>query len=90
MPKSFFQLQKLQTIVLRDNKLKEIGFEFQNFKSINTLELSKNKISNIDSTFWKNENLQFLYLSGNQLENLPNEKVALPKLEILELQQKLN
>ncbi|XP_066517435.1 leucine-rich repeat-containing protein 58a [Hoplias malabaricus] len=86
VPEDITQLNKLKTLVAKNNHLDEASFP-KRFGSmqIESLNFSGNRFREIPGQFMKLSKLQSLSLGGNRLKSLPAEIENLEKLEMLYL-----
>lgn len=84
-PRSILELQNLQELHLRGNKLETIPEEICDLDRLRILNVVDNNLEDIPASIWKMTSLKQLHLRGNKLEALPEEIVKLVRLSVLNL-----
>jgi Leucine-rich repeat (LRR) protein len=84
LTKHFERFEKLEVLVVENNKLEKIPFEIYKAKNLRILALRNNKLSNIPETISELTNLTILDLRGNAIdkERIEELKLLLPGCEV--------
>ena len=85
LPESIWNLESLQYLNLRGNRLKTLPEPILELKSLQTLDLSSNKLTTLPESFSKLKSLETLYLGHNNLKFLPKSFGNLDSLKELHL-----
>ncbi len=84
-PKSISELESLELLDLKKNKINKICIDLSKLKSLRYLNLKYNNISQISNSLINLRKLRELYLNENDLEQLPSEIGNLSLLKELNL-----
>jgi len=91
IPDSFFSLENLQKLSIKDQKLTTIPDKIENLKNLKVLDLRSNEITNLPEAISKLENLEYLNLNSNLIYAvLPESFNNLSKLETIYLNGNLD
>ena len=80
LPKTFFDLPRLERLYLSGNRIEKISGDFGKFPNLRILSVRDNQISAIHRDICRLIYLRELHLEGNQLRLLPPEIVELEEL----------
>jgi Leucine-rich repeat (LRR) protein len=80
----FERLQKLEVLIVENNKLTEIPFEIYKARKLRFISLRNNKLTKLPDSISQLENLSLLDVSGNNFapEELEKLRILLPGCEI--------
>eukprot|EP00020_Sapocribrum_chincoteaguense_P002865 CAMPEP_0170752724 /NCGR_PEP_ID=MMETSP0437-20130122/12116_1 /TAXON_ID=0 /ORGANISM="Sexangularia sp." /LENGTH=929 /DNA_ID=CAMNT_0011091803 /DNA_START=26 /DNA_END=2815 /DNA_ORIENTATION=- len=82
---SFSELDKLQSLDLRQNALRKLPSSIGSLKALKKLYLSDNELTELPSAIGKLESLLELEVSNNQLKSIPSSMGNCSRLSMLEL-----
>jgi internalin A len=85
IPEEVFELEHLQHLDLRNNRIVFIPKEIAKLKKLKGLYLNNNKLKELPDEITDLKNLQVLKVEGNRLKRLPNEIANLKNLHYLYL-----
>ncbi len=85
LPAEIAKLEKIQTLELQNNRLRDLPLELGRLHSLQRLDLSNNPLGKVPAAVFAMERLSKLSLDGVGLQELPEEIGRLPNLQDLTL-----
>jgi hypothetical protein len=85
IPAEVFELEQLEVLILRNNRLSAIPDAIARLRNLTELSLSGNQLSTVSDSIGKLGNLTLLNLNSNRLTDVPDAIVKLRNLTYMDL-----